>query len=389
MNLVFLMRFWPVYGGGETVTRTLANEMAARGYQVSVIYLWDRSNDTDTFIDPRVNCIKLHNITNINDGGIKKSEFPLIQKQLKLIFKALRPDTVINQWLPNKEVSKALKGLGSSLIKCHHGVIKYVPVIKTFKQKAFYTILGDRGGWIRVYWELKKDLVYSDLWIFLSQASRRDACKLFPWADRKKLGVIPNPLPYKIMPGEISLADKKKEVIYVGRMIELKRVHYLLDAWKMIEDTVPGWIFRLIGDGVTLPDEKEYAERLGLKHVIFEGFKDAKDYVKNGSILLMASSQEGFSLVLVEAQQCGCVPVAVESFPAVHDIIESGKNGVLVENNNIKAYAESVYELIVDENKRNKMAENALEDSKKFSLDCVCDQWEALLKTLEKEKNNG
>ena len=38
MNILFLQRLWPVYGGGETVTITLANEMVLRGWNVGVLY---------------------------------------------------------------------------------------------------------------------------------------------------------------------------------------------------------------------------------------------------------------------------------------------------------------------------------------------------------------
>lgn len=31
MNIVFLLRLWPIYGGGETVTICLANEMGREG----------------------------------------------------------------------------------------------------------------------------------------------------------------------------------------------------------------------------------------------------------------------------------------------------------------------------------------------------------------------
>lgn len=41
MNIVFLLRLWPIYGGGETVTICLANEMAKRGHAVTVFYFKD------------------------------------------------------------------------------------------------------------------------------------------------------------------------------------------------------------------------------------------------------------------------------------------------------------------------------------------------------------
>lgn len=44
----------------------------------------------------------------------------------------------------------------------------------------------------------------------------------------------------------------------------------------------------------------------------------------------MTSTFEGFGLVLVEAMQHGCVPIAFDSYPAVRDIISHGENGILI-----------------------------------------------------------
>ena len=54
MKILYLLRCWPVFGGGETVTRTLANEMCRRGHEVGVVYLWDRTNDTDIYLDKNI-----------------------------------------------------------------------------------------------------------------------------------------------------------------------------------------------------------------------------------------------------------------------------------------------------------------------------------------------
>ncbi|KAB6160128.1 glycosyltransferase family 4 protein, partial [Bacteroides xylanisolvens] len=41
MNIAFLLRLWPVYGGGETVTISLANEMVKRGHSITIFYFKD------------------------------------------------------------------------------------------------------------------------------------------------------------------------------------------------------------------------------------------------------------------------------------------------------------------------------------------------------------
>ena len=60
MNVIFLHRVWPVYGGGETVTICLANEMVKRGFNVHIAYFKDSDSSKEIpFIDAR---IKAHRI---------------------------------------------------------------------------------------------------------------------------------------------------------------------------------------------------------------------------------------------------------------------------------------------------------------------------------------
>lgn len=383
MKILYLLRYWPVFGGGETVTRTLANEMCQRGHEVGVVYLWDRTNDTDIGLNKKIKNIRIENIVNMKDGTIPKSEYKKLKEGLKRIFESYSPDIIINQWLPSEIVGKAARGKDVKVIKCHHSIIKYVPNITTLKQRLFYSVFGDKAGWVRVYPELRRDYIYSDKWIFLSESSREDGKYLIKCADVDRLGVITNPLPYEVDKNQIDVSKKKKEVLFVGRIVQLKRLGYLLEAWKMIEDKIPDWTFRIIGDGDYIDQEKKKAKELNVKNVQFMGYQDPKKYLLEDSFLLMASNQEGFGMVLIEAQQCGCVPIAVDSYATVHDIIKDKINGFLVENNNIKKYAETLHKAICDNEQRKKIAIKAMEDSKKYSVSEVCDQWEELFNDIE------
>lgn len=382
MKIVYLMRFWPVFGGGETVTRTLANEMCKRGHEVHIIYLWDRTNNTKPLVDTRIQEHKLSGISNVRDGAIKITEYRKLQKELTNVFTMISPDIVVDQWLPTKQVSRALKGLNSRLIKCHHGSVKHSPVIRTLKQKIFYGLLGEKGDWIRVYPEFKKDYVYSDAWVLLSEGSKKEAEILLPWADKSRLHVITNPLPYHVSSDEIDLDCKQKNIVFVGRVIRLKRVDYILKAWSLIENSFPDWRLLIVGDGDYLDYEKKYAKELRLKNVSFEGFQDSKPYLIKASILTMASAQEGFGMVLVEAQQCGCVPVVFNSFPTVTDIIQDNENGLLVKDEDIEGFAKAISNLINNSDERKRLAMNAMRDSEKFSVQNICNQWESLFDVL-------
>ena len=87
-------------------------------------------------------------------------------------------------------------------------------------------------------------------------------------------------------------------------------------------------------------------------------------------------------MTLVEAQQCGCVPIAFDSFSSVHDIIQSDRNGYIVPNNAIDEYVCVLKELMNNDTLRAEMAANAQKDVQRFSRENIAKQWKTLLENL-------
>lgn len=71
----------------------------------------------------------------------------------------------------------------------------------------------------------------------------------------------------------------------------------------------------------------------------------------------MTSLYEPFGLVLVEAMSCGIPVIAFDCPYGPSDIIQNDKNGYLVENGNVEAFAERVCQLIENKNLRLKMGQ--------------------------------
>jgi glycosyltransferase involved in cell wall biosynthesis len=102
----------------------------------------------------------------------------------------------------------------------------------------------------------------------------------------------------------------------------------------------------VIGDG---PDLARLRTRLGLlrleEHVTLQpGLLPAAipGQMLNHHVLLMPSSREGFGLVLLEAQACGCVPVA-SCLPGVTDrVVEDRVTGCLVAKGDVNGFADAV-----------------------------------------------
>jgi glycosyltransferase involved in cell wall biosynthesis len=185
------------------------------------------------------------------------------------------------------------------------------------------------------------------------------------------------------------ITNKAKEILYVGRLeLGQKRLDLLLKVWAFVMDKHEDWNLVIVGDGPHKQKIQEMACQLGLKRITFAGHQNPTQYYERASLFCMTSdSQEGWGLVLVEAQAKGCVPLAFDSFAALHDIITPGYNGEIVEEGNINQYAEKISALINDSEKRNIMAENCIASVSRFSLDNIGRQWDELINKILLQKN--
>jgi glycosyltransferase involved in cell wall biosynthesis len=100
---------------------------------------------------------------------------------------------------------------------------------------------------------------------------------------------------------------------------------------------------------------------------------------------VLTSEFEGFPLVLAEAMSFGVIPVVYESFAAVRDIINQGKDGIIVPKINgtfsAEEMARGVESVIKDLEGTHAMPLAAMEKSKQYSLDEIYKSW---MKLLEK-----
>ena len=192
---------------------------------------------------------------------------------------------------------------------------------------------------------------------------------------------IPNPVPP--IHKTIDYGKKKKQVLVVSRMeIIHKRVDRILYIWHRVQSDFPDWELILLGSGPQLSFFQELATKLGLKRISFKGAVDAFSYYEEASILCLTSSAEGFGMVLAEAQQHGCVPIAYDSYASVRDIITHGENGLLVPPFRERTYAKLLSRLMSDHKARERMGKNGEQTVQKFHPEAIAEKWNALFSSL-------
>ncbi len=202
--------------------------------------------------------------------------------------------------------------------------------------------------------------------------------------DLSRCKVVNNPLSWEKIENEQILNEKKKQVLIVSRLYNPeKRLDRALKIWKILEQRgLTDWQLIIVGAGVHETYLKTLSHKLGLKNVVFAGRQDPYPYYRDAALFMMTSAVEGWGLTLTESMQTGVVPIAFDSYPALHDIITDRYNGCIIPDDDLKAYVNCMEELICNPEERERIAKNGLESCHRFEIDKIMGQWVKLIKQL-------
>ncbi len=204
--------------------------------------------------------------------------------------------------------------------------------------------------------------------------------KWYPPKLRSRLRVVGNPV--SPVPTEsLTATERKKVIISVGRLTDVKRHDLLLKVWADLVDEFPDWRVRIYGLGPERPELDKRIERLGLQRVKLVGVtKRIQNKYLSASILCHPSKYEGFPLVVTEALAAGLPVVGFKDCSGLNALVEDGVNGLLVsKKNRRKSLADGLRRLMRDEELRNRMSATAPATMAPYAPKIVYDQWEAVI----------
>jgi len=142
---------------------------------------------------------------------------------------------------------------------------------------------------------------------------------------------------------------------YVGRLTRQKGVDVLLRAFAGVEKRIPDARLVLAGDGPDRPALEELARSLGLRRVMFLGWRqDITDIMADVSLLAVPSRWEGFGLVALEAMALG-KPVVAARVSALPEIVMPEETGLLVSSGSAAELAEALLSLLLDPSRAGRM----------------------------------
>ena len=377
MNIAFLF-FRPLdphIGGVERVTDILTKELKSRGYNIEYLVfrkienIGDLATDIYYFPDPEIyvteknkkfytRFIKEHkiDICVLQEPRFCAGIFDLFPTQnckLVSVYHGGPAGDLCFYW------KNSLRKHTSNFDYC----LKYIPRLFL---RALYKIRLNKVLSNSINEAIRK----SDAIVYLSDKFIPDFKLVHIIPDNRKFYYIGNPSTY-IIPDEIP--KKEKIILFVGRMVPHKNPDLIIRIWNKIAPDYPDWKILFIGEGPMIDYCKNQFNCSN--NIEFLGQRDPEDFYKKASILCMASNNEGWGMVLVEAMSMGCVPIVFESFRSINDIIEHNKNGILVKPFSRKLYRKGLRNLIDNDDFRRSLAENAMGKVKEFAPKIIVEKW--------------
>ncbi len=193
---------------------------------------------------------------------------------------------------------------------------------------------------------------------------------------------IANALPWPL-PREAAALDSKV-IVAAGRLTKPKAFGRMIAAFDPVARAHPDWQLHIYGTG----PQQALLERLirtrGLQsQVALKGHvRDFQAVLQSGSMFALASRTEGFSMVLIEAMSTGLPVVSFDCPTGPREIIDNGKNGLLVPDGDIAGFTSALSCLVEDEDLRRRTGLRAQDSARAYSPDVIVEEWLTLFDRL-------
>jgi glycosyltransferase involved in cell wall biosynthesis len=155
----------------------------------------------------------------------------------------------------------------------------------------------------------------------------------------------------------LRITDGDFAVGYVGRLSEEKGVKYLLRACSLLRRSGVAVRVLLIGEGTQRQELEILARDEDLEDVTyFAGFRrDVESWLPAFDVVVLPSLNEGTPMSVLEAMALG-VPVVATAVGGIPQMIDNGRNGILVPPGDTEKILEALCLLHADDAKRKELS---------------------------------
>ena len=195
------------------------------------------------------------------------------------------------------------------------------------------------------------------------------------WISMERLRVIPAAIAPPVDEARVPRDDNV--ILAVGRLSPEKGFDLLLEAWRRIQDQLPGWQLRIAGSGAGCSALVELAKDLPSVQML-GWVQNTWPLYQQATMFVLPSRYEGFPVALVEALSQGCPAIATRCTEATQRPPLS-KALQLVAPESAEQLAAAMLQLAQNREERARLSAMAEQASSEFRWEKVGLLWDRLL----------
>ncbi len=374
MNKLYITALHLLHGGVEMAITLQANAFVEAGYEVEILCSYNLG-------EPAYALNEAVKVTYLTDLHPNKAE-------IKAAIRAKNPVALLKEGL---YAIKVLRHKKSTLIQKFREIQEGIILSTRNEHTVLLSRYGNPG--VKKIAHLHHDHCFDkkllddfakhygniDTFLLLTDRLTAEVKRVMANNTHTKVMTMPNFLDNKPV---IENTVRQHQVIAVGRLHEVKGFDRLIRLWKEAAFAAPT-VLKIVGDG----DERSKLEALICElelqdRVVLTGALPHNEVMREMAQSLayvMTSHTEGFGFVLVEAMQMGLPVVAYDVRVGPEAIIEDGKSGFLIPEDDEAAFRSKLAAIVNNEDLRAAMAQHAVARSEVFSKETIMKRWITVL----------
>lgn len=365
MKLLFITTDITIVGGIERVISKISKSLIENyNYEIEIISLYkNRKNGHKTNF-------KFHHNIKISYCDIEYDNKVSRNKLETLILLIRRYYRLI------KDVRKVIKSIDTDIVITFHTPISIAAILnkKYIDGKLIVTEHSEYDNYPDKISKLLRKLLFkkSNKVVVLTELSKKRYEKF-----TNNVVVIPNPLSFES--NEVSSLNNNR-IIAAGRLEVEKGFDLLIQAFKQIYNKNKQWSLDIFGCGGEYENLINLIKELKLDSNvrIYPFTKNLKEEMLKSDICVIPSRSESFSLVAIEAMECG-IPCISFDTNGPTSILRNNIDGIIVKKDNIELFGKKLDYLMNNIEIRLEYGKNAKKEAKKFHISKIAEKWNNLI----------
>jgi len=380
-----------IVGGISRVVHDLAQKLGEHGNEVHVVTCWEEGaeefeKDKNVFVH-RVHSYRI-DANNFIDWVLHLN-FALIEECIRLI-----------------------NGFGVfDIIHAHDWIVAFtarvlkhsyrIPLIATIHATEFGRNWGIHNDVQRYISSVEWWLTYEAWRVIVNSEYMKKEVKSIFQLPEDKIRLVPNGVDISKFDGyereygfrRNYAADDEKIVFFVGRLVNEKGAHVLLDAIPKVLHRYQCAKFVIAGKGPQLDYLRGKAMAMNIYHKIyFTGYisdEDLKRLYKCADVAVFPSLYEPFGIVALEGMIAN-VPVVVSDTGGLGELVHHGVDGMKAYTGNADSLADNILDILLNPDKADEMKRKALDKVRSiYNWDVIARQTAEVYEELAEESRKA